>query len=135
MPSGTPIPHSVRSVPDDEEEEYNEELNVQPVAVHNVHILEAGHHKVAGFHQRGTTSVVTFIRWLDYVLDIEEPWTLSTTGGAATFFARETTAILSPGEYLIVSAREYFFLKVSHKLTSWKGITARYRPCSNPISI
>jgi hypothetical protein len=135
MPWGTPIPHSVRSIPDDEEEEYNEELNSQPVAVHNVHIIEAGHHKVAGFHQRGTISVGTFIRWLDYVFDIEEPWTLSTTGGAATFFARETTAILSPGEYLIVSVRKYFSLKVSHKLTSWKGITARYRPCSNPISI
>jgi hypothetical protein len=133
--SGTPIPHPVRSVPDDEEEEYNEKEDTGPVVVHNVHILEAGRNKVAGFHQRGTTSVVTFIRWLDNVLDIKEPWTLSTTGGAATFFARETTAILSPGEYLIVSAREYFFLKVSHKLTSWKGITARYRPCSNPISI
>jgi hypothetical protein len=127
---GTPFPRGPnQSTARDEEED------TDPTSHHNVYILEAGRNKVAGLHQRGTTSVATLIRWLDYVLSVEEPWTLSTTGGTSTFFAREDTKIMPPGEYEIVSTRECSFLGVSHQVTPQKGITLRYQSRFNPAYI
>jgi hypothetical protein len=126
---GTPFPRPNQSIAGDERED------TDPTNHHNVHIFDAKRLKVAGLHQRGSTSVATLIRWLDYVLSVEEPWTLSTTGGTFTFFAREDTMILLPGEYKIVSTRECSFLKVSHQVTPQKGITVRYQSRSNPTYI
>jgi hypothetical protein len=126
---GTPFPRPNQSIAGDEEED------TDPAKHHNVHIFDAKRLKVAGLHQRGSTSVATLIRWLDYVFSVEEPWTLSTTGGTFTFFARDDTKIMPPGEYEIVSTRECSFLGVSHQVTPQKGITVRYQSRFNPAYI
>jgi hypothetical protein len=126
---GTPFPRPNQSIASDEEED------TDPTNHHNVHIFDAKQIKVAGLHQRGSTSVATLIRWLDYVFSVEEPWTLSTTGGTFTFFARDDTMILPPGEYEIVSTRKCLLLGASHQVTPQKGITVRYQSRSNPTYI
>jgi hypothetical protein len=108
-PWGTPIPCPVPSIVDDvDDDEEHERVE------HNVHILDARRNKVAGLYQRGGTSVATFIRWLDCLLDVEEPWTLSTIGEPATLLRREESAMLSEGEYWIVSTRKSSLLWTYH---------------------
>jgi hypothetical protein len=129
-PWGTPIPCSVPSIVDDVGDDGEHER-----VEHNVHILNARRHKVAGLYQRGGTSVATFIRWLDGLLDVAEPWMLSATGDAAALFGRDDPAIMSEGEYVIVGTRQYIFLGLSRQLTSWKGVTAPYRRRPNLTSV